>query len=182
MSTTLTTNFGLTLPDPGTERGAWAQLLVDAFGDLDALFPAANWPTPPALGASSVNGTHVYASNSQQARYAVFHAGGRKFVWHAGRLVLSTKGGTISGNLRLLNLPFAAVNVTGLTQPCFCAPTVMTLNTGGGYNGMVLFTSPNQTYMELFEIGAGVAPAALTDADIGNTSGFWWEGIYEAVV
>jgi len=141
---------------------------------------AAAWPTLPALGASSVNGTHTYAANSQQAAYASWVQGGRRFVWSAGRLVISSKDGTMSGNVRLLNLPFAAVNRTGFTQAIACTGSSIDLNVGGGYTKLSLFTVPNATYLELYEDGDNVAPAAITHGDVGAAGGVYWNDIYEA--
>jgi len=186
-------NAPLPIAQGGTGMSALAANVVSLLGAADyaamrtllgvpQIAGATAFPTPPAFGASSVNGSHTYATNSQQGWSISFVSATARLVWVGIRLVMTAKGGTISGNVRVLNLPFAAVNRTGFTMPLICSPVAIDLNAGGGYTKLEAFTVPNQTYLEIYESGDAVAAAPVGDGDLVNSSGVFISGFYEAAL
>jgi hypothetical protein len=123
----------------------------------------------PVIGGSG--GTSGQTYSKQVARYVKV---GKK-VSVQGYVLLTAKG-TITGNVQLQGLPFAAENTTDL----YSAAAMWGQNTSG-LSGLSGFIQPNTSVIAIY--GSGVAAAdhgALATANITNTTGFIFSATYRA--
>jgi hypothetical protein len=117
----------------------------------------------PLIQGTSVAGTQTYAS-TPVGRYT--KVGNMVFI--TCYIQMSAKGGTTSGNIRIVGLPFTAANVTNLSQPL--AVGLWKFDLDANYTFVGAQTVPNTTQIELVLSGDNQAVKNLDDTNLLATS------------
>ncbi len=170
---------GVYTPAAGALTASAGQVIASAtwnsiFTDLSTALTAVGQEVGtwvPVLFGSSVAGVQVYST--QEGKYIRFG----RLCYVQGRVDLTTKGGTIAGDVRLSGFPFTTIassNMVGLT---FSTWGDITLT--GGYTQLTMRILSNNTIAEVWQSGSGVARLNLPVAGLSNTSELSFSGIYE---
>jgi hypothetical protein len=169
--TALTKNASATryLANTGTSNNPnWDQVAMTT-GVSD--YAEGSWT--PVIQGSSTPGAQTYSV--QVGRYV--RIGNIVFV--SARLTMTAKDGTTAGNVQIGGLPFTSRNVTNLIPAMNVALySNIDLDVAGSRYSISALVAENSTIISLLEVGDNVSSAALTAADIGNTTAIAFSGWY----
>jgi hypothetical protein len=131
---------------------------------ISSLYPAlGSWT--PTIGGSGGSPAHTYTL--QFGRYVKLGP----IIFVKCTVVLSAKGGAITGNVQIEGLPFTSENVSGATYNTQFIWDSLATN---WYN-MTGFINPGTKILSIVGItaaGPSIIGANLVDADITNTTAF----------
>lgn len=155
-----------------TAAGGWH--VTDVNGNVKtAIAEAVTGVWIPALAGSSAAGTQTYALQA-----GTYTKNGQQIcaTWNIG---LSAKDAATAGDLRITGLPFGAGAT--YTWPATLGYTRnFDLNVAGGFYVVQGLLAAGNSYVELYEAGDNVVPAALTAADFGATTFIYGQVTYQS--
>jgi hypothetical protein len=125
--------------------------------------------TPTILGTTTA-GAQTYSG--QVGRYTKIG----RLVAIEGSVILSAKDVLTAGSIRIGGLPFTAANVASM--PGMGVSFYRNINFAAGYAQLGVQVVQNTTQLALIQSGDNVGEGAIAAADIGNTSGVGFAGVY----
>lgn len=157
------------LPSAG---GRVAFLTLGAGTDQLSTYEKGTWT--PLIRGMTVAGSNTYTT--QVGTY--LRIGDLVFV--QGYIVMSAKGGTMSGDIRISNLPFAVQNVTnGYGAGSVGFYTSVDLGAGKSQLGILIFPGTTAA-LALYENGDNTPGIPVVDAAISNSTAIGFSAVYRA--
>jgi hypothetical protein len=139
-------------------------------GTTLANYVQGSWTPVIAFGGASVGVTY----GVQVGRYTRIG----NIVMFTCRITLTAKGSS-TGSVTITGLPVTSANVSGLLHKLSVGFTSVNLDVGGGYYSPLAEVNVNSTTIAVYEQGDNVAAAAITDADLVDTSTIDITGHYQ---
>jgi len=142
----------------------------NASSDVNTLDDYEEGTWTPALVGSTTAGSQSYTYQT-----GTYTKVGRLVVLEAA-ILLSAKGGTMAGDVRITGLPFTAGNSSQQYSLAVGLHQQFTLS--AGYTDVTAAIPAGQAYIDIKQNGSGVNSVNLTAAAVANSTAIWVTGAF----